>query len=113
MAALSGGCGTRCGWTRDHRRFHHPRVHGYGHGTRQFCLDGSRRSFVRLGQDAPPPLVRASRQKNTRTKMNRSKWDQRIERAGGLAAEHPFAAEVLQFYKRMAMFQKGLYSDGG
>ena len=44
--------------------------------------------------------------------MSRSKWDQRIERADTLAAAHPFAAEVLQFYKRMAMFQQGLYSDG-
>jgi FdhE protein len=44
--------------------------------------------------------------------MNRSKWDQRIERAGALAAAHPFAAEVLQFYKRMAVFQQALYSHG-
>ena len=44
--------------------------------------------------------------------MNRSKWDQRIERAVALAAAHQFAAEILQFYKRMAMFQKELYSQG-
>jgi len=44
--------------------------------------------------------------------MIRSKWDQRIERAGGLAAAHPFAAEVLQFYKRIATFQQALYSHG-
>jgi FdhE protein len=44
--------------------------------------------------------------------MNRSKWDRRIERADGLAAAHPFAAEVLQFYKRMTMFQQTLYSHG-
>ena len=44
--------------------------------------------------------------------MNRSKWDQRIERAVALAAAHPFAAEVLQFYKRMAVFQQALYSHG-
>lgn len=44
--------------------------------------------------------------------MNRSKWDQRIERAGALATAHPFAAEVLQFYKRMAVFQQTLYSLG-
>jgi FdhE protein len=44
--------------------------------------------------------------------MNRSKWDQRIERANGLAAAHPFAAEVLQFYKRIATFQQALYSHG-
>ena len=44
--------------------------------------------------------------------MNRSKWDQRFERADALIAAHPFAAEVLQFYKRMAMFQQTLYSHG-
>jgi FdhE protein len=44
--------------------------------------------------------------------MNRSKWDQRIERADGLAGAHPFAAEVLQFYKRVAMFQQALYFHG-
>src|SRR5579864_3006680 len=45
--------------------------------------------------------------------MNRSKWDRRIERADVLAAAHPFAAEVLQFYKRIAVFQQALYSQGG
>lgn len=44
--------------------------------------------------------------------MKRSKWDRRIERAAQLAAKHPFAAEVLQFYKRIAVFQQGLYSHG-
>ncbi len=44
--------------------------------------------------------------------MNRSKWDRRIERAAQLAAEHPFAAEVLHFYQRMAVFQQTLYSGG-
>ena len=44
--------------------------------------------------------------------MNRSKWDRRIERADGLAAAHPFAAEVLQFYKRMTIFQQSIYSHG-
>ncbi len=47
--------------------------------------------------------------------MHRPKWDQRIERAEALTTAHPFAAEVLQFYKRMAMFQQALYShaEGG
>lgn len=44
--------------------------------------------------------------------MNRSKWDRRIERAGALEQAHPFAAEVLQFYKRMAVFQQALYAHG-
>lgn len=44
--------------------------------------------------------------------MNRSKGERRIERAGQLAAAHPFAAEVLQFYKRMTLFQQALYSHG-
>jgi len=42
--------------------------------------------------------------------MIRSKWDQRIRRADELAAEHPFAAEMLRFYSHVARFQKGLYS---
>ena len=42
--------------------------------------------------------------------MNRSSWDRRIERADTLAAAYPFAGEVLQFYKRIAMFQKELHS---
>ena len=41
--------------------------------------------------------------------MKRSKWDQRIQRAEELAAAHPFAAEVLLFYKQIATFQKDLY----
>jgi len=42
--------------------------------------------------------------------MIRSKWEQRIRRADELAAAHPFAAEVLKFYKRIAALQKLLYS---
>ncbi len=41
--------------------------------------------------------------------MNLAKWDQRTRRAEELAAAHPFAAEVLRFYQRVAVFQKGLY----
>lgn len=39
-----------------------------------------------------------------------SKWDRRIERADELAARHPFAAEALSFYARIAGFQKSLYA---
>lgn len=39
-----------------------------------------------------------------------TKWDRRIERAKELAARHPFAAEALSFYARIAGFQKSLYS---
>lgn len=42
--------------------------------------------------------------------MKRSKWDQRMKRADELTAAHPFAAEMLQFYKQIARFQKELYS---
>jgi FdhE protein len=41
--------------------------------------------------------------------MNLAKWDQRTRRADELAAAHPFAAEVLRFYQRVAASQKGLY----
>jgi FdhE protein len=39
------------------------------------------------------------------------KWDKRIRRATELAATHPFAAEALRFYERIATFQKSLYAD--
>jgi FdhE protein len=44
-----------------------------------------------------------------------AKWDRRIERANELAARHPFAAEALSFYARIAGFQKSLYAglEGG
>ncbi|HEX8814306.1 MAG TPA: formate dehydrogenase accessory protein FdhE [Terriglobales bacterium] len=42
--------------------------------------------------------------------MIRSRWDQRIQRADELATAHPFAAEVLVFYKRSAILQKSLYA---
>jgi len=37
------------------------------------------------------------------------RWGQRIARAHELAASHPFAAEGLRFYERIASFQKSLY----
>jgi FdhE protein len=39
-----------------------------------------------------------------------SKWDQRIQRAHELAAAHPFAAEGLRFYERIASFQQSMYA---
>jgi len=42
--------------------------------------------------------------------MKPSKWDQRIERAQELARAHPFAADVLRFYKQVAILQKDVYS---
>lgn len=41
--------------------------------------------------------------------MTKDKWDRRIQRADELAAAHPFAAEGLRFYSRLAGFQKSLY----
>ncbi len=43
--------------------------------------------------------------------MNNGKWDVRIRRACELAAAHPFAAEGLCFYERLARFQKSLYAE--
>jgi len=37
------------------------------------------------------------------------KFDERIRRAGELATAHPFAAEILEFYKHLAALQKSLY----
>src|SRR5689334_18329232 len=42
--------------------------------------------------------------------MIASKWERRIQRAEELAAAYSFAAEVLQFYKHIAGFQKIIYS---
>ena len=42
--------------------------------------------------------------------MIASKWERRIQRAEELTAAHPFAAEVLQFYRHIAGFQKALYA---
>ena len=36
-------------------------------------------------------------------------WQQRIRRAEHLAAQHPYAAEILGFYIHLARFQEGLY----
>jgi len=41
--------------------------------------------------------------------MKGPKFDQRIRRAGELAPSHPFAAEILGFYKQLATLQKALY----
>jgi FdhE protein len=43
--------------------------------------------------------------------MKNGKWDVRIRRACELAAVHPFAAEGLRFYERLARFQKSLYFE--
>ena len=43
--------------------------------------------------------------------MSPATWDQRIRRADELARTHPFAADVLRFYQRVATLQKGLYQD--
>ena len=40
-----------------------------------------------------------------------SEYDARIRRADHLASKHPFAAEVLRFYSRIAGFQKNLYAE--
>lgn len=41
------------------------------------------------------------------------KWDRRIARARELAEAHPFAAEGLRFYERLAGFQESLYASLG
>lgn len=41
--------------------------------------------------------------------MTKSPWQQRIRRAEHLAAQHPFAAEILGFYVAVARFQEDLY----
>jgi formate dehydrogenase accessory protein FdhE len=43
--------------------------------------------------------------------MTGAKWDRRIRRATELTSAHPFAAEGLRFYTRIATFQRSLYTD--
>lgn len=43
--------------------------------------------------------------------MTDAKWDRRIRRATELTSTHPFAAEGLRFYARVAAFQRSLYTD--
>src|SRR5215471_9114788 len=43
--------------------------------------------------------------------MTGGKWERRLERASELAATHPFAAEGLRFYERIATFQRSLYES--
>src|SRR5271163_2262278 len=43
--------------------------------------------------------------------MAQREWDRRIRRANELTSKHPFAAEGLRFYSRVATFQKGLHTE--
>jgi FdhE protein len=45
--------------------------------------------------------------------MTKGKWEQRIRRAGELAARHSYAAEGLRFYENLAGFQQSLYAGLG
>jgi formate dehydrogenase accessory protein FdhE len=47
----------------------------------------------------------------TATQTGASEYDSRIRRAEYLASQHPFAAEVLRFYSRIAEFQKKLHAE--
>jgi len=47
----------------------------------------------------------------TATQTGGSEYDSRIRRAEYLASQHPFAAEVLRFYSRIAEFQKNLHAE--
>jgi FdhE protein len=42
--------------------------------------------------------------------MKPSKWDRRLQRADELAETHPYAAEVLGFYRSVTVLQKDLYA---
>ncbi|HEX9255824.1 MAG TPA: formate dehydrogenase accessory protein FdhE [Candidatus Angelobacter sp.] len=47
----------------------------------------------------------------TLASKTRYTWDDRVERADALAQSLPFAAEILKFYREIALFQKALYAN--
>jgi FdhE protein len=53
--------------------------------------------------------VAPSRPKPHNRPVATTAWQQRIRRAEHLAAQHPFAAEILGFYLHLARFQESLY----
>jgi FdhE protein len=57
----------------------------------------------------PTPRLHAFESKPDNRPVANTPWQQRIRRAERLAAQHPFAAEILGFYVHMARFQEGLY----
>ena len=58
-----------------------------------------------MGSPSSQAVVRTDQQ----GKVSLGAWDRRIRRADELVASHPFAAEVLRFYGRVATLQKGSY----
>ncbi len=58
---------------------------------------------------AGPPAVACRRAKPHNRAVTTTPWQRRIRRAERLAAEQPFAAEILGFYGQVARFQEGLY----
>jgi len=57
-------------------------------------------------------VARAGRKPHNRPVAS-SPWQQRIRRAEHLAAQHPFATEILGFYVHAARFQESLYQSIG
>jgi FdhE protein len=53
--------------------------------------------------------VACSKSKPHNRPVTTTRWQQRIRRAEHLAAQHPFAAEILGFYLHLARFQEGLH----
>ena len=100
VPALRRGAAARVLRADHDRSVHHSRLHGHRHGARRIHLHHPRRSFARLGEDAPSALVRSRHRQ-----MNR--WQRRIERAAELAQRYPNAAEMLHFYRELAIFQSG------
>jgi FdhE protein len=55
-----------------------------------------------------PKAVACGKGKPHNRPVAKSPWQQRIRRAEQLAAQHPFAAEILALYAHVARFQQGL-----
>jgi FdhE protein len=67
----------------------------------------SRRSFQVKQFKTSAVACRESKPHNRAVAKN--PWEQRIRRAEQLVTQHPFAAEILDFYIHLARFQQGLY----
>jgi FdhE protein len=72
-------------------------------------MQGLRFTEICVRQRGLLRAVDRPRPKADNRRVTDTRWQQRIRRAENLAAEHPFAKEILGFYLQLASFQRDLY----